>query len=40
MFDQIKTAAQRSRDTLLTDAIGAISLIVMLVTGLHLPGFY
>ncbi len=38
MFDQIKIAAQRSRATLLTDAIGAVSLIVMLIVALHLPG--
>lgn len=38
MMHQIKTVLHRSRDTLLTDCIGAASLIVMLVVGLHLPG--
>ncbi len=38
MFDQIRTAAQRSRETLLADALGALSLIVMLFAALHLPG--
>ncbi len=39
MLDQIKTAATRSRDTLLQDAIGVAALIVMLLVGLHLPVF-
>ena len=39
MYHQIKTAAARSQDTLLQDAIGAVSLIVMLVVALHLPSF-
>lgn len=38
MMDQIKTALQQSRDTLLQDAIGLASLIVMMVVALHLPG--
>lgn len=38
MFRQIKTALDQSRDTLLQDAIGAASLVVMLVVALHLPG--
>ena len=37
MLDQIRTAAHRSKHTLLADCIGALSLIVMLVVGLHLP---
>ena len=38
MIDQIKTAAIRSSDTLLGDAIGAAALMVMLVSALYLPG--
>lgn len=38
MFRQIKAAMDQSRDTLLQDAIGAASLVVMLVVALHLPG--
>lgn len=39
MFAQIKSVAIRSRDTLLSDAIGAVALMVILVVGLHLPQF-
>ncbi len=39
MLTQIKTALTRSQDTLLQDAAGAASLVVMLVVALHLPGF-
>lgn len=39
MLEQIKTTIQRSRDTLLSDAIGAMALIVILIVGLHLPNF-
>ncbi|WP_281272578.1 hypothetical protein [Roseovarius spongiae] len=39
MFRQIKTAAARSNDTLLGDAIGGAALMVTLVVGLYLPGF-
>lgn len=38
MFHQIKTAAARSNDTLLGDAIGGAALMIMLVVGLFLPG--
>lgn len=38
MLHQIKTAATRSQDTLLSDAIGAVALVVMLVGWLYLPG--
>jgi len=38
MIAQIKTAAQRSQGTLMSDLIGAGALLVMLVVGLHLPG--
>ncbi len=38
MLHQIKTAATRSQDTLLGDAMGAVALLVMLVVGLVLPG--
>ena len=39
MIEQIKTTIERSRDTLLSDAIGALALMVILVVGLHLPNF-
>lgn len=39
MIAQIKTAIHRSRDTLVQDAVGAGALVVMLLVGLHLPGF-
>ncbi|WP_255596752.1 hypothetical protein [Cognatishimia sp. MH4019] len=38
MFTEMKTIARRSSNTLLQDAIGAASLVVMLLVGLHLPG--
>ena len=38
MFTEIKTAFRRSSDTILQDAIGAASLVVMLLVGLSLPG--
>lgn len=38
MINQIKTAALRSGNTLLGDAIGAAALVVMLVGALYLPG--
>lgn len=38
MIHQIKTAAARSHETLLSDAIGAVALVVMLVGCLYLPG--
>ncbi|WP_255353509.1 hypothetical protein [Ruegeria sp. ANG-R] len=37
MLTQIKTAFARSQSTILQDAAGAVSLIVMLVVALHLP---
>ncbi|SHE53326.1 hypothetical protein SAMN05444339_101643 [Loktanella atrilutea] len=37
MAKDIKTAIHRSRETLLADAIGAASLVVMLFVGLSLP---
>lgn len=36
MLNQIKITMHRSRDTLLIDALGALSLVVMLVAALHL----
>ena len=39
MLEQIKTTIQRSRDTLLSDVIGAMALMVILIVGLHLPNF-
>lgn len=38
MFYQIKTAAARSRATLLGDLLGAVALVVMLLGWLYLPG--
>ncbi|UXX85229.1 hypothetical protein [Roseovarius pelagicus] len=38
MFQQIKTAAARSNDTLVGDAIGCAALMIILVVGLYLPG--
>jgi len=38
MIAQIKTTLQSSQSTLLQDAIGAASLVVMLIVALHLPG--
>ncbi len=38
MLHQIKIAAQRSGDTILGDAIGAIALMIMLIGALYLPG--
>ncbi len=35
----LKAIATRSQDTLLQDAAGAAALMVILVVGLHLPGF-
>ncbi|WP_272871495.1 hypothetical protein [Ruegeria lacuscaerulensis] len=40
MLTQIKTAISRSQSTLLQDAVGAVSLIVMLMVALHLPGAF
>ena len=38
MVTQFKSALRNSQSTLLQDAVGAASLVVMLVVGLHLPG--
>lgn len=38
MYDQIKTAVQRSQDTLWQDAVGGVALMVIFAVGLHLPG--
>ncbi len=38
MVTQFKSALRNSQFTLLQDAVGAASLVVMLVVGLHLPG--
>ncbi|WP_284040714.1 hypothetical protein [Phaeovulum sp. NW3] len=40
MATEIRSALSRSADTLVLDALGALSLIVMLVVGLHLPSFF
>ncbi len=36
-LSQLLSAATRTRHTLINDAIGAAALVVILVTGLHLP---
>lgn len=38
MFNQIKNALYRAQPTLLQDAAGAMSLVVMLMVALYLPG--
>lgn len=38
MIEQIKNTFEYSPSTLLEDALGAASLIVILVVALHLPG--
>ena len=38
-FKTVKAIAKRSQDTLLQDAVGMAALIVILVTGLHIPSF-
>ncbi len=37
MIDTIRTTMSRSNATLVTDMIGAVSLVVILVGALHLP---
>ncbi|MEE4188485.1 MAG: hypothetical protein V2I76_08585 [Roseobacter sp.] len=39
-FVEIKAIADKSKPTLVHDAIGALALMVMLVVGLHLPSFF
>lgn len=38
MLTQFKIAFQRSQDSLAGDVLGAVSLVVLLLVGLHLPG--
>jgi len=40
MARDIRRAIDRSRDTILQDAIGALSLLVILFVGLSLPGLF
>ncbi|MCR9148717.1 MAG: hypothetical protein NXH83_00945 [Rhodobacteraceae bacterium] len=37
MFTEIKSVLVRSSTTLVSDALGAMALMVILVVGLHLP---
>lgn len=37
MFQQIRTTLTRTQDSLLSDALGAAALMVILMVGLHLP---
>jgi hypothetical protein len=39
MFSQIRAVLQRSQDTIWQDAVGAVSLMVILIGGLHIPGY-
>ena len=38
MAQELKSVIARSRDTLLGDVLGVVSLVVMLFVGLSLPG--
>ncbi|WP_258547005.1 MULTISPECIES: hypothetical protein [Roseobacteraceae] len=38
MLTEIKSVLSRTQHTLIQDALGAASLVVMLLVGLHLPG--
>ncbi|WP_281256700.1 hypothetical protein [Actibacterium ureilyticum] len=40
MLTDLKTALCRNPMTVVKDAAGAVSLVVILVMGLHLPGLY
>ena len=40
MIAILKTAVVSSRRTILQDSIGALSLLVILLGGLHLPGLF
>jgi len=39
MLDTVKNTLARQRQTIWQDAIGAVSLVVMLLVALHLPAF-
>jgi hypothetical protein len=39
MIIQLKTTLHNAQSTLLQDALGAASLMIMLIVALHLPGF-
>ncbi|WP_368188037.1 hypothetical protein [Aestuariibius sp. HNIBRBA575] len=40
MAKEIKSIIARSQDTIISDALGVLSLIVMLFVGLSLPGLF
>ena len=40
MAKEIRQVIARSSDTLIADAVGAVSLMVILFTGLCLPGLF
>ncbi len=40
MIDTVKTALQRQEGTLWQDALGAVSLVIILVGLLHLPAVF
>lgn len=39
MAQDLKMMLSRSRDTILSDALGAAALVVLLIASLSLPGF-
>lgn len=39
MYSQIKAIVLRSQETLVADVAGAMALMIILLVGLHLPGF-
>lgn len=39
MMHQIKRVVRNSRTTLIQDAMGGVTLVVMMVVALHVPGF-
>jgi len=38
MLNDLKSVIDRNLPTLLSDALGVVALVVMLLVGLHLPG--
>ena len=40
MLNDLKATVSRNPMTLVKDAAGAVSLVLILVMGLHLPGLY
>ncbi len=40
MIHQVRTVMKNNTDTLWKDSVGAVSLMVTLIGGLHLPGLF